>query len=75
MSCLYTFLTYLHGPLTEVVWLAMGAGGCRPNSHWGRAPHQGLQLQEVRLPQKVLRVLPGGHLLQPHLQMPGLQEL
>lgn len=39
------------------------------------AAQQGLQLQEERLPEEVLRVLPGVHLLLRQLQVHRLQEL
>lgn len=56
----------LHGALFCV---ARGAGGA------GARTHQGLQLQEERVPQEVLRVLPGGRVLLRGLQVHRVQEL
>ncbi len=47
-----------------------GSAGAGPRG----APQQGLQLQEERLPEEVLRVLPGLHLLLRQLQVHRLQE-
>ena len=42
---------------------------CSAGDRPGGAPQQGLQLQEERLPEEVLRVLPGLHLLLRQLQV------
>ena len=48
-------------------WDSHGGGTCDAQ--------QGLQLQEVQLPQEVLRVLPGLHLLLRELQVRGVPKL